>query len=78
METWRLTIEPWRVCRPVVADSHHFDEEQDQDPQYSEEFKKRRIRIRIKLMRTRNPVVPPLQSPSGPSEFFPRAFLFLG
>jgi hypothetical protein len=25
---WRLKMEPWRVCRTVVADSHHFDEEQ--------------------------------------------------
>jgi hypothetical protein len=25
-------MEPWRVYRPVVADSHLFDEEQDQDP----------------------------------------------
>jgi hypothetical protein len=24
-------MEPWRLCRPVVADSHHFDEEQDPD-----------------------------------------------
>ncbi len=24
-----LKIEPWRVCRPAVTDSHHFDEEQD-------------------------------------------------
>jgi hypothetical protein len=24
-------MEPWRVCRPLVADSHHFDEEQDLD-----------------------------------------------
>ncbi len=26
---WRVCsvgTEPWRVCRPVVADSHHFDE----------------------------------------------------
>jgi hypothetical protein len=23
----------WRVCRPVVADLHHFDKEQDPDPQ---------------------------------------------
>ncbi len=23
--------EHWRFCRPVVADSHHFDEEQDPD-----------------------------------------------
>jgi hypothetical protein len=32
MEAWRLTNEPWRACRPVVADLHHFDEEQDPDP----------------------------------------------
>ena len=25
-------MEPYRVYRPVVADSHHFDEEQDPDP----------------------------------------------
>jgi hypothetical protein len=25
-------MEPWRLCRPVVADSHHFDEEQDPNP----------------------------------------------
>jgi hypothetical protein len=24
------------VYRPVVADSHHFDEEQDPDPHYNE------------------------------------------
>jgi hypothetical protein len=24
--------EPWSVCRPTVADSHHFDEEQDPHP----------------------------------------------
>jgi hypothetical protein len=28
-ETYRLTIAPLRVYRPVVADSHHFDEEHD-------------------------------------------------
>jgi hypothetical protein len=30
-EPWRLTKEPGKVCRPVVADSHHFDEEPDPD-----------------------------------------------
>jgi hypothetical protein len=30
-EVWRLKIETLRVCRPVVADSHHLDEEQDPD-----------------------------------------------
>ncbi len=28
-------MKPWRVSRPVVADSHLFDEEQDPDPHYS-------------------------------------------
>ena len=23
---------PWRVCRPVVANSHHFNSKQDRDP----------------------------------------------
>jgi hypothetical protein len=27
VEAWRLKMEPWRVCRPVVANSHHIDEE---------------------------------------------------
>jgi hypothetical protein len=38
MEPWRLTKKAWRPemkpgrdYRPVVADSHHFDEEQDPD-----------------------------------------------
>ncbi len=31
----RLKMESWRVCRPVVADSHRFDEEQDPDPHES-------------------------------------------
>jgi hypothetical protein len=32
---WRrvkLKIESWGFCRPVIADSHPFDEEQDSDP----------------------------------------------
>jgi hypothetical protein len=33
MEAWRLTMEPWRVCIPVVAELHHCDQEQDPDPQ---------------------------------------------
>jgi hypothetical protein len=32
----RLKMEQRRVCRPVVADLHHFDEEQDPDPHQSE------------------------------------------
>jgi hypothetical protein len=32
MEGWRLKIEALKVCRPVVTDSHHLDEEQDPDP----------------------------------------------
>jgi hypothetical protein len=27
LEPWRLIKEPGKVCRPVVADSHHFEEE---------------------------------------------------
>ncbi len=52
LELWRLSMEPWRggrlhwrrksqigaleVCRPVLPDLHHFHEEQDPDPHYSE------------------------------------------
>jgi hypothetical protein len=32
MESWRLKMEPWRVYRPAVADSHHFKERLDPDP----------------------------------------------
>jgi len=28
-------MEPWRVCRSVIAASHHFHEEQDRDPHLS-------------------------------------------
>jgi hypothetical protein len=28
-------MEPWRVCRPMVAYSHYFDEELDPDPHLS-------------------------------------------
>jgi hypothetical protein len=27
IRAWTLKKEPWRVSRPAVADSHHFDEE---------------------------------------------------
>jgi hypothetical protein len=44
-------MEPWKVCIPVVAESHHFDKEKDPDPQHSEKSdphqSKRGIRIRI-------------------------------
>jgi hypothetical protein len=49
-------MEPWKVYRIVVADSHHFEEELDPDPDESD-----RIRIivnswiRIKVMRIHNP-----------------------
>jgi hypothetical protein len=55
VEAWRPKIELWRVYRPVVADSHHF------------ELNRRWIRIRIKVkswirihikvMRIRSPAV---------------------
>ncbi len=40
-------MEQRRACRPVVADWHHFDEEQDPDPHQSES----RVRIHIKVKR---------------------------
>jgi hypothetical protein len=30
-EAWRLKMEPWKVYRPVVAQSHYYDEDQDPD-----------------------------------------------
>ncbi len=33
---WRMKMEPWRGCRPVVAHSHYPDEEHDPDPHVSE------------------------------------------
>jgi hypothetical protein len=33
VKSWRLKMEPWRVYRPMVADSHPFDE--DPDPHYT-------------------------------------------
>jgi hypothetical protein len=36
MEASRLKMEPWMGYKPVVADSHPFDEEQDPDPQLKE------------------------------------------
>ncbi len=41
MEAMRLKMEPWRVCRPVVADLYHFGETRsgpiDPDPHHSEQ-----------------------------------------
>jgi hypothetical protein len=34
MEAWRLKTELWRFVRPVDADSHHFDEELDPNPDH--------------------------------------------
>jgi hypothetical protein len=39
-------MEPWRVCRPVIADSDHYDEEQDPDRNEVNSG----IRIRIKVI----------------------------
>ncbi len=35
---WRLKMNPCRICRPLVANSQHVDEEQgpDQDPHSSD------------------------------------------
>ncbi len=51
-----------RVCRPIVADSHHIDEEPDPDLVKSRIYirfsinVKREIGIHIKMMVIRNPV----------------------
>jgi hypothetical protein len=42
-------MEPWRACRPVVADLYHFDVEQDPDPIKVKIW----IRILITVMRIR-------------------------
>ncbi len=36
VETLRLRMKAWRICRLVVADSHHLHEEQDSDPNWIE------------------------------------------
>jgi hypothetical protein len=41
----RITIESWRICRPVVTDWHQFYEEVDPDPRQRVIS---RIRVRIK------------------------------
>ncbi len=38
MEAWKLRMEPWRVFIPVIADSHHLNEEQDPHPHDSEKM----------------------------------------
>jgi hypothetical protein len=54
MEAWRLKME-----QTGVADSYHF--EKDQDPRCGFRIKvKGSIRIRMKVMRIRNPVLKPL------------------
>jgi hypothetical protein len=46
-------MEPWRVFRKLVADSHHFDEEQDpdSDPDPHGIYCWTRIQISIQVMR---------------------------
>ncbi len=46
VEARALQMEPRMICRPLLADSHQFDEEQDPDPRVP--YVKRLIRIRIK------------------------------
>jgi hypothetical protein len=40
-EAYSLKMEPWRVCKPVVADLHHFhhDAEQEPDPNQRQSVK---------------------------------------
>ncbi len=44
----QTTVEAWRVCRPVDADSHQLDEKQDQDPHWSEKLDPDWIRNEVK------------------------------
>jgi hypothetical protein len=54
---WTLKMELFRVNRPLVADLHHFDEEQDPDPDFIEVKSQIRIRIKAKRgMRIWNPI----------------------
>jgi hypothetical protein len=43
-------MEPRKVCRPVVADSHHSGGEQDSDPDPHQVKRGIRIRIRIRVI----------------------------
>ncbi len=45
-ELWRLKMEPWRVCLPMVAGLHHFNEEHGSRIRIRKE--KVRFRIRVK------------------------------
>jgi hypothetical protein len=53
--------DPWRVCMPVVADFHHFDEEQDPDLVES--------RIRIKTDRPDSDPDPQQSDKADPDPF---------
>jgi|688.fasta_scaffold230271_2 hypothetical protein len=51
MEVWKLKMESWSFCRPVIADSQYFDEEQYSDPHKTEKLDPDPINV----MRIRNP-----------------------
>ncbi len=42
-------MEPLKVCRPVVADFHHFDKEQDSDPHKYDGNPQHQVSMPIKL-----------------------------
>jgi hypothetical protein len=50
-EGMEAQMHPWRICGPVIAESQHSEE--GQDPDLDPHF--RRLRIRIKVTRIRNP-----------------------
>jgi hypothetical protein len=35
---WTLTMDAWRILRPVVTESHRLNEEQDPDPHINENW----------------------------------------
>jgi hypothetical protein len=49
MELWRLKVEPWRACRPIVEDLHHFDDEKDLDLHQSEKSDPDSIKVNGEL-----------------------------
>jgi hypothetical protein len=55
MKAWRLKLKLGRVCRSVVADSHHFDE--DPDPHLTRIYVKSWLRICSKVMRNQNTTI---------------------
>jgi hypothetical protein len=57
-------MEPWRVDRPVVADSHQFDGQKDPDPEPLQSEKSHPERLKIKVKRRNRIRMDVLQIPN--------------